>query len=131
MTLLEEIEQGESTTLELKLQLPEHDQIAKTVVAFANTQGGKLIVGVDDDRHIVGVPDALSGTMMQQIRKSLAEKVRPPADLRLYRRRVLGHRLIVIDVTPDDRTHHLILDHRDLGPYIRVGDVNRPVQTHS
>ncbi len=44
---------GESKTIELKLQLPQHNQIVKTVVAFANTSGGKLVVGVNDDREIV------------------------------------------------------------------------------
>lgn len=53
--LWQEIQKGESKTLEFKQQLPQGEQLAKTLVAFANTSGGKLIVGVDDKRNIVGI----------------------------------------------------------------------------
>ena len=53
--LLAQIQQGESKTLELKAQLPQNDQIAKTLIAFANTSGGKLVIGVNDDRTLKGI----------------------------------------------------------------------------
>jgi hypothetical protein len=37
MNLLAQIQLGESKILELKSELPQHDQIAKTIVAFTNT----------------------------------------------------------------------------------------------
>ena len=37
MNLIDMIQQGECKTLELKSQLPSHDAIAKTIIAFANT----------------------------------------------------------------------------------------------
>ncbi len=48
---------GESKNIEYKVALPDKsEKYMKTIVAFANTQGGKLIVGVDDKtREIVGV----------------------------------------------------------------------------
>lgn len=48
---------GESKNIEYKIILPDKsEKYMKTIVAFANTQGGKLIVGVDDKTHeIVGV----------------------------------------------------------------------------
>ena len=42
MNLLAQIQLGESKILELKSEFPHNDQIAKTIVAFANTSGGKL-----------------------------------------------------------------------------------------
>ena len=58
--LIEEIEAGESKTLELKEGLPaKGEKYAKTSIAFANSAGGKLIVGVrDSDRPIIGVRNA-------------------------------------------------------------------------
>ena len=42
--------------LELKKELPESKKYIKTIVAFANTAGGKLIIGVSDDtKEIVGI----------------------------------------------------------------------------
>lgn len=54
--LLREIQGGESKTLELKESLPaKSKKYVKTLVAFANSSGGKLVIGVrDGDREIVG-----------------------------------------------------------------------------
>lgn len=48
---------GETKNIEYKVALPDKsEKYMKTIVAFANTQGGKLIVGIDDEtRQIVGV----------------------------------------------------------------------------
>ena len=43
----------ENSTLELKRQVI--DDIRKTVIAFANSEGGTIYVGVDDDGSVVGV----------------------------------------------------------------------------
>ena len=52
---------GESKNIEYKVTLPDKSEMyMKTNVAFANTQGGKLIVGGDDKTHqIVGVENSL------------------------------------------------------------------------
>ena len=48
---------GESKNVEYKVTVPEKsEKYMKTVVAFANTQGGRLVIGVDDKTHqVVGV----------------------------------------------------------------------------
>ena len=57
---------GESKNIEYKVTLPDKsEKYMKTIVAFANTQGEKLIVGIDDKTHqVVGVEnDTLFQTM--------------------------------------------------------------------
>ena len=45
---------GESKNIEYKITLPDKsEKYMKTIVAFANTQGGKLIVGIDDKYYYV------------------------------------------------------------------------------
>ncbi len=46
---------GESITLDFKFEISDSRKIAKTLVAFANTQGGKLLIGVKDNGKIAGV----------------------------------------------------------------------------
>jgi predicted HTH transcriptional regulator len=46
---------GESTTVEFKRKISSPEKIAKEIVAFSNTKGGYLIVGVDDDGRIYGI----------------------------------------------------------------------------
>jgi ATP-dependent DNA helicase RecG len=57
MELVEEIKNGESKILEFKEKLPKGQTIAKTIIAFSNTSGGKLIIGINDDREIIGIED--------------------------------------------------------------------------
>ena len=56
MNILEEIAQGETYDLEFKL-IPNEDRIKylKTVVAFANGKGGRILFGVADDRTVHGI----------------------------------------------------------------------------
>ena len=58
---------GESKNIEYKVTLPDKsEKYMKTIVAFANTQGGKLIVGIDDKTHqIVGVESDILFHLME------------------------------------------------------------------
>ena len=53
--LLNLIAQGESNRLDFKYHVNDSKKIAKTLVAFANTFGGKLLLGVKDNGKIIGV----------------------------------------------------------------------------
>lgn len=46
---------GEGTYLEFKRTIPSAYKIAREIAAFANTSGGTLLIGVDDDKSLVGV----------------------------------------------------------------------------
>jgi predicted HTH transcriptional regulator len=49
------IEQGEGFTIEFKRKVSTPEKIARALIAFANTKGGHILFGVDDDGSIVGV----------------------------------------------------------------------------
>lgn len=49
------ISKGENKTVEFKLRLPSLYKLAKEIASFANTDGGLIIAGVDDESNIVGV----------------------------------------------------------------------------
>jgi len=54
---LELIKKGENYHLEFKLEEENNEDFAKTFVCFANTDGGRILVGVDDSSKIIGVSD--------------------------------------------------------------------------
>lgn len=56
------------------------DDIKKTFVAFANTDGGDVYVGIGDDGHVIGVNDA-DGTMLQ-ISNVIRDAIKP--DLAMF-----------------------------------------------
>ena len=52
----EDIEVGESDTLEFKERLSDNSiKWLKTVVAFANGRGGRIVFGVDDQHRVKGL----------------------------------------------------------------------------
>ena len=81
--LLLEIQKGESKTLEFKQQLPKGQQIAKTLIAFANSSGGKLIVGVSDDRQLVGIREDIFD-LQDKITSMIYELCSPQLAAQIY-----------------------------------------------
>src|SRR5712691_5942824 len=60
MELLELLKSPEGKMLEFKRDLSSPDGVLRSVIAFANTAGGTLLIGVEDKtRHVRGVPDPL------------------------------------------------------------------------
>ena len=55
--ILEIIKQGESETVEFKSSLPPDKVVARDLTAFANTKGGIMLIGVDDNGEILGLAD--------------------------------------------------------------------------
>ena len=70
---------GESKNIEYKITLPDKsEKYMKTIVAFANTQGGKLIVGIDDKTHeIVGVTNEILFQLMDGIANAISDSCMP------------------------------------------------------
>lgn len=49
------IDEGEGFTIEFKRRISSPEKIARTLISFANTRGGTILFGVDDDGSVVGV----------------------------------------------------------------------------
>lgn len=65
------VAQGEGLTLEFKRKAAHPDKIVHELIAFANTQGGILLVGVDDNSSIPGVkfPEEESVAIRSELKK--------------------------------------------------------------
>jgi predicted HTH transcriptional regulator len=70
---------GEGTYLEFKRTIPSPEKIAREIAALANTHGGTILVGVDDDKSIVGVTDYLEEEFWLQ--KAAYEICKPAAKI--------------------------------------------------
>ena len=77
MGILTQLSKGEGKTVEFKAELPLSDQIAKTVVAFANTAGGKIFIGVKDDGTVCGVDNKILLDRIEAIANMLHDKISP------------------------------------------------------
>ena len=76
---MEEIVHGESKNVEFKETLPDKsEKYMKTIIAFANTQGGQLIVGVNDvTREVTGVDMDSVFKIMDRITNAVSDSCTP------------------------------------------------------
>ena len=119
---------GESKNIEYKVSLPDKsEKYMKTIVAFANTQGGKLIVGVDDKTHqIVGVENDVLFQLMDGIANAVSDSCVPQIIPDIEPQTVNGKTVIVVSVEAGkNRPYYLKSKGKDNGTYIRVAGTSR------
>ncbi len=94
------IKNGENSQVEFKLALPEdHLKYLKTVVAFANCKGGKLIFGVDDtSQNIVGMNTEDLFKTMDAISQAIYDSCTPAIPFDISLQTVQDKTLIVVQV---------------------------------
>ncbi len=122
------IEAGESSMVEFKRKILHPDKIAKEIVAFANSKGGYLIVGVDDNGEIYGIDS--EKYEIEAINNCCNFLIDPPItpeiDIKYF-----GKKYIVVCYIKESeiKPHYLIKienEQRRLQAYIRVGEKSIP-----
>ncbi len=125
MGLVDLLKRPESKTLEFKRDLSSPDGALKTIVAFANTAGGTLLVGVEDrTRHVRGVTEALDleERIANLIADSITPRLVPDIEILPWRRT----QVLAVRVHPSpSRPHRLKREGIETGTYVRVGSTNR------
>ena len=123
---------GESKSLEFKVALPSKaENYVKTVVAFANGNGGKIVVGIDDKtKKIVGVDDEKVFQIMDAVANTVSDMVEPQIVPNIMLETVNGKSLVVIEIEAgENRPYYIKAEGRDRGTYIRVGATSRPADS--
>ncbi len=124
--LLDFIEEGESLHIEFKRKFSSPEKIAREVIAFANTKGGFLIFGIDDDKSVVGVESEKSeAELIKDVAQNYCE---PPVNYNLSYIDLNGKEIVVVEIPESDSKPHRIqdfnkrLDLNDAVVTIRVND---------
>jgi predicted HTH transcriptional regulator len=133
ISLLETIAGGEGLRTEFKRLVHSPAKIARTITALANTSGGHLLIGVDDDRRIVGISSEKE--TLEVLDDALRFHIEPVPALDVhveeYKRRMVL--IVTIPESPDKPHYHVeeVLD-RNSGcrsierrVYVRDGSHNR------
>ncbi len=113
----------EGKTLEFKQDASSLAGIVKTVVAFANTSGGTIVIGIEDTtKKIFGLSDPLEDEMriINKISESVMPFFMPNIDIQTYRNKAL----ILIQVPYAIGPYYLIKDGKEIA-YVRFGSSNR------
>lgn len=115
---------GEGLTLEFKRRVPRPARLAKEVIALANTQGGRVLIGVDDDGTLSGLKDAIEEEYA--LREALSAHCDPPVPFSTERVALSRTRDVLVVRVPasPERPHYLVdEDEAETPPavYVRVG----------
>ena len=114
----------ESKTLEFKKDLSSLQPILKTLVAFANTAGGTLIIGVSPDKKLMGVPDVLKAE--EKIANAVADSIEPTLLPEIEVATVKKKDLLIVKVCYWKAPFYIKKQGLSKGVYIRLGSTSRP-----
>ncbi|PNV78149.1 MAG: hypothetical protein C0200_02565 [Thermoproteota archaeon] len=110
---------GESEELEFKKSLSEMKEILETVCAFANSHGGIVLIGIDDDGSIVGVK--ISNKAVQKLEREIHDRIEPSVYPRIRIIPIDEKIVLSVEVPEGPNKPYLYLGRA----FVRVGSVNR------
>jgi predicted HTH transcriptional regulator len=124
--IIQLIKQGEGLTTEFKRTIDSAYKIAKTIVSFANTAGGNLLIGVADNGTIAGVESELKE--LQKLEKALGELIDPMLLIGVRSEQFDGKKIMLIEVAESaEKPHYAINEKAERIIYIRVKDKSMPI----
>ena len=120
--LLELISEGEHQQQDFKYRVDDARKLARSVSAFANTDGGRLLIGVRDDGHIAGVRTEGEIYVMHQAAYKFCQ---PEASIRFDTYHADGKAVVIATVPPSDKRPVCAPDEDgQMRAYIRIKDEN-------
>jgi predicted HTH transcriptional regulator len=125
MDLKKLLGEPEGKQLEFKRDLSSPEGILKTIIAFANTSGGILLIGVENrTQRVLGIPNILAEEerLASIIADSITPKLIPSIETISWRRQ---HLLAVEVAMSPTRPHHLTSMGEEKGTLVRLGSTNR------
>ena len=130
---IEEILAGESKNVEFKENLPEKSiKYMKSVVAFANGTGGKIIFGIaDKTREVIGFDKEDVFRKMDAIANAVSDSCEPAIIPDITLQTVDSKTIIVVEVSGGrQRPYYIKALGKEAGVYVRVAGTTRPADEY-
>ncbi len=117
------LRRNESRILEFKQDLSSPERVLRAIVAFANTTGGTLVVGISDDRQPLGLADA--ATEEERLANLIASGIEPAIspDFQVVSENNLD--FLVVRVPRFPGVFYVKPEGATAGVYVRHGSTNR------
>ena len=116
------ISEGEHQQQDFKYRVSDAVKLARSVSAFANTDGGRLLIGVRDDGHLSGVRSEEEIHVMHQAAYKYCQ---PEASIKFDTYHIDGRTIVVATIPPSVRRPVFALDEEGKKTaYIRIADEN-------
>lgn len=98
--LTQEIQLGEDSRRQFKATITTAEQAAAEMVAFLNSGGGRIFLGIEDDGTVVGLDGVELRRLNQLLANAASNNVRPAGTLRTYAEHI-GDRIVLVAEIPD------------------------------
>lgn len=98
------IRSGEGAQVEFKKTLTSFEKIAKTLVAFANARGGVILIGVQDDKYVIGVAEPEEERYM--LEQAAGFYCRPPVKIQVEEETIFGKLVLTVTVPESETKPH-------------------------
>lgn len=113
---------GENESIEFKEEITQN--IYKTAIAFANTYGGKIIIGISDNKKVKGLKEIPKS--YERITNLILDNSNPQISPYVFPQKFRSKNIIVVEISPSGE---VIMDNEN-NCFVRKGNINRkPSQT--
>lgn len=96
--ILNRIHNGEDSVTQFKQDVTDANRLAEELVAFSNTEGGLLLIGISDDSTVTGLDDSQISRINQLLSNTANENVKPPIYPLTEVLDIQGKRIIAVSV---------------------------------
>jgi len=117
------VAEPESQTLEWKSPRIHPRDLATTLVAFANADGGRLLIGIEDDGTVSGLDPIADRELVERLLRAAYEYCTPSVQIEYQFAPYRGRQVLVVDVPVSSRVHN----HTNGRVYLRVLDRDQPL----
>jgi predicted HTH transcriptional regulator len=118
-----QIKQGENLTVEFKLKTNHPEKIIKEIVAFANSKGGRLLIGISDEKEIKGLKFIDEDEYV--LVKNIETHIFPKINYTIEKVKIDSKDILILEIPESDQKPHYVdldgnIENRKV--YVRVND---------
>lgn len=126
--LIEKIHLGEDSTIEFKKELSpkkdERNKLSDEIAAFANAEGGVILIGVDDDKEIVGIDSENLNQNEKTVIEICRDSIEPPVNIHTEKLSIDDKAILKIEIS-----RSLFVHKSSNGYFRRQGSSKREMPT--
>lgn len=104
--LKDTLKQGESNSVEFKERISSDINLAILISSFANSFGGKIIIGVSNKGKIRGISNPEN--LIARIKKVALTNIKPQLNLTIKEMGIYNKKIIVVEIIPNDSAPHAV-----------------------
>ncbi|MBR6245696.1 putative DNA binding domain-containing protein [bacterium] len=120
---------GESKNIEHKQEIPaKHEKLLKDIIAFSNSSGGRIVVGIADKTgEVVGIGNQNPFKLSDAISDMIFDACEPMIETDIYPGTVKDKTVLYIDVAPGKfRPYYLKSLGKSASTYVRINGISVP-----